>query len=120
VLNRLRVEIAERDGWHRDARDTVTFECAGSRSIGSLLTGRWPSISLDPDQPLDDLVNCVKFCEAALGDHAVRGTMGFFKHCIGLTHRVPDIQSIRLQANGTARDSCYRSVTALPGTSSVR
>ena len=101
----------------RDACDIVTFECAGVPIDWEF---RGPCPSLDPDQPLDDLVNCIKFCEAALGDHAVRGTMGFFKHSIGLTHRVPDTQSIRLQANGTARDSCYRSVTALPGTSSVR
>ena len=37
-----------------------------------------PSISLDPDQPLDDIVNCIKLCEPDLGDHTMRGTIGIF------------------------------------------
>src|ERR1700722_5639506 len=43
-----------------------------------------PPVALDPDQPLDDLVNCIKLCEAALGDYAMRGTIGLFKHGVGL------------------------------------
>ena len=71
--------------------------------------GRCPAISLDPDLPLDDIVDGIKLCEAALGDRAMRGTVGLFKHCVCTEYRC--IHSIRSQANGTASDRCYRFVT---------
>jgi hypothetical protein len=43
---------------------------------------RCPSISLDPDQPLDHIVNCITLCQAAPGDHAMRGTTSLFRHCV--------------------------------------
>ena len=39
-------------------------------------------VALDPDQFLDDLVNRFKCCEPALGDDAMRRTIGFFQHRI--------------------------------------
>ena len=46
---------------------------------------RW--LALNPDQFLDDGINRLKLREAALGNDAVRGAIGFFKHRVGL--RVP-------------------------------
>ena len=38
------------------------------------------SVALDPDQFLDDIVNRLKFGEAALGNDAMRRTIGLFRH----------------------------------------
>jgi hypothetical protein len=49
-----------------------------------------PSVALDPDQFLDDIFNRLKLCEAALGNDAMRGTIGLFKHCAGAQSRRSD------------------------------
>jgi hypothetical protein len=60
-----------------------------------------PSISLDPDQPLDDIVNCIKLCEPALGDHAMRGTIGLFNRQLAPDEKEPWGTAFRVGGDGS-------------------
>src|SRR5882762_11916252 len=53
-------------------------------SVGDELHKPPPSVALDPDQFLDDIVNRTKRRKAALRDDAMRRTIGFFEHRVGL------------------------------------
>src|SRR5712671_1746751 len=53
-------------------------------SVGDELHKPPPSVALDPDQFLDDIVNRTKRRKAALGNDAMRRTIGFFEHPVGL------------------------------------
>ena len=53
-------------------------------SVGDDLHKPPPSVALDPDQFLDDIVNRTKRRKAVLGNDAMRRTIGLFQLCIWL------------------------------------
>jgi hypothetical protein len=56
-----------------DKKIEVKCECEGTP---------YAPVVLDPDDFLDDLINRFEGCEPALGDDAMRRTVGFFQHRI--------------------------------------
>ena len=52
------------------------------RSVKDEIAIPYAPVALDPDHSLDDLVNRFEWCEPALGDDAMRRTVGFFQHRI--------------------------------------
>jgi hypothetical protein len=79
-------------GHLNDHRFFRTANRGGSDRLGT--SEPWPSISLDPDQPLDDIVNCIKLCEAALGESRdARDDQPFQALCLDATSNASSNES---------------------------
>ena len=65
-----------RTGFPGHSRRPSIFRKRGPDRLGEF-TSPCPSISSDPDQPLDDIVS---FAKRLLDIHAMRGTVGLFTH----------------------------------------